>query len=157
MSSKTIDMQKLARFMRMTEVVETGSHDGEALSALRMANRLLREAGKDWGDILAPPRAAAPSAPDYRTPPSKRGTARYGSAAPRRDPNAGKGRIYSSDIEPMLAALGSRRNDVGTLMFLASLREFFETNGYLTEAQYEHVKRMHEGRASRSPGGGWRF
>jgi hypothetical protein len=75
----SIDKVRLTKLMRMTESV----HDGEALTALRMANALLKAANVNWSDILGSPSTSAPS-PDYRTPPSKRsagGPSRYGKPA----------------------------------------------------------------------------
>ncbi len=48
------------------------AHDGEVVAAGRMADRLVREAGATWFDVVAPalprPMRAAPSEPDDPTP-----------------------------------------------------------------------------------------
>jgi chromatin segregation and condensation protein Rec8/ScpA/Scc1 (kleisin family) len=144
-----LDMNKLIAIMRMTE----SSSDGEALNALRHANRLLKAEEKHWGDVLAP--AKPPLRADYRTPPSKRktgagapraDTSRYGRAAPRRKHNSDLGRNSGRDIDEMLSELGGRKHDMGTLMFLASLNDHWERKDYLTDAQYDSLKQLHAGR-----------
>ncbi len=45
-----MDTQKLTKLMMLT----TSDQDGEALSAIRMANALLKRAGKNWQEILEP-------------------------------------------------------------------------------------------------------
>jgi hypothetical protein len=45
-----LDVEKLARVLGMVG----SDHDGEALNALRLADRMLRETGMGWGDLIAP-------------------------------------------------------------------------------------------------------
>lgn len=150
-----LDMKRFIAIMGMTG----SAGDGEALNAVRKANEMLRAAGKTWSDVLSAPTAAAFGTPDYRTPPSRRGTGSYGKPH-RPTRRSEEERIRSDDIEPMLSELGAKRHDVSTLMFVASLREFWEREGYLTQSQYEHVKRVYDqGRAPKgqSTSGRWRF
>ena len=44
------DFKKLGRVMAMVG----SSHEGEALTALRLADRMLRNAGMQWEDLLSP-------------------------------------------------------------------------------------------------------
>ena len=142
----TLDMKKLVAVMRMTE----GSHDGEVLSAIRTANRLLSAAGKTWQDVIgfAPrPTLTAPS-PDYRTPPSRRkgraGVQTWGKAhrPAKHDPD--RGRNVGDDITVMLGDVSARKHDMSTMMFIASLNEQWERKSYLTDAQYQALRQMHE-------------
>lgn len=142
----TLDLKKLTMIMRMTE---SGS-DGEALNAVRLANRMLAADGKHWGDVLVGSAHPTRTAPDWRTPPSKRkrgagDTTRYGRAASQRREQDER-RVSSSDIDVMLAELGSRRHDMSTMMFIASLNDWWERNGYLTGPQYDALKSMNAGR-----------
>jgi hypothetical protein len=147
----TIDRERLLKFLRLTE----SDADGEALAALRMANKLIRGAGKSWDDILG---STTRSAPDYRTPPSKRGTKQYGTRAPRPDNARKNEKVIDESIDHMLHQLGQKRHDVSTLMFLAGLRDYFERNGYLTREQFEALERMYErDTGPQVRGGGWRF
>jgi len=135
-----VDLKRLVQIMGMT-----GSNgDGEALNAIRMANAMLKSANLSWSDVLRPPVLHVPSQ-DFRTPPSKRGTgdtSRYGRRASQRMPDDGK-KHNGSDIDAMMSALASRRHEVSTMMFLASLRDFWERNSYLTTPQYDALKQMH--------------
>ncbi|MDE5446727.1 hypothetical protein FXV83_17045 [Bradyrhizobium hipponense] len=69
-----IDRERLLKILRLTE----SNHDGEAIAAMRMANKLIRSAGKTWEDVVsgfaarAPMSYGSPASSDYRTPPSKR-------------------------------------------------------------------------------------
>lgn len=139
-----VDLERLVKLMRMTE----SAHDGESLNALRLANKMLRAAGKHWGDVLV---AGSTSSDDYRTAPSKRrgfnskpSTAQYGSAAPRQKYDGHKGRNEDPEIRAWLEALNGRRHSIDFQMFLGSVTEFYENNGYLTDAQYSAVKRAFE-------------
>jgi hypothetical protein len=44
-----VDKTRLVKLLGMT----TSEHDGEALNAMRMANDLIKAAGKTWADVLA--------------------------------------------------------------------------------------------------------
>lgn len=48
-----LDREKFVKVLRMTESVI----DAEALSAVRMANKMLREAGVGWGGLISGTRA----------------------------------------------------------------------------------------------------
>lgn len=142
-----LDRKRLIQFMGMT-----GSDaDGEALTAIRMANRLIKEANMSWAELLAakPPPLGMPVT-DWRTRPSKRkagaGTSQYGRPAPRHRHNPDVGRNSGDDIQEMLAALATKRLEMSTMMFLASLNTHWETKGYLTDPQYDALKQMHSGR-----------
>lgn len=132
-----LDIKKIILMMRMTE----SNSDGEALNALRLVNGMLKAEGKTWEDVI--PVRITPASPDWRQPPSKRRageTSRYGK--PASQARSKEARVFDDSIEPMLSAVGSRRHDVSTLMMLASIREFYEKNGYLTQAQYDTIERM---------------
>jgi hypothetical protein len=47
---RELDLSRLGRVIALVG----SAHDGEALAAARTADRLLREAGIGWGDLLAP-------------------------------------------------------------------------------------------------------
>lgn len=147
-----IDRARLSKLMGLT----TSVHDGEALNALRMANKMLSEAKLSWFEVLGSPTTRAP---DYRTPPSKRGagdTRRYGTRAPQGRAKD-ESRWTGPEIAPMLDALSRGRHDLSTMTFIASLTDHWERRGFLTTAQYEVLKRMHAGSDSRGGRGGFRF
>ena len=139
----TLDIKRLIAVMGMTG----SAGDGEALNAVRLANKMLRAAGKNWNDVLTPGQlnVSVGRTPDYRTPPSKRRTgASYGSKVRREkyDPNRGKN--VGQDIQEMLTVLSDRKHDMGTMMFLASLNDWWERNSFLTDNQYASLKRLHD-------------
>jgi hypothetical protein len=147
-----LDRTRLARLLAMTSSI----HDGEALTAVRMANRAIAAAGLTWEQVLGSRSGTAASTPDFRTPPSKRGTgtARYGRPAPKAQPKDTTRRT-DADIDLMMSECAGRRHDVNTLMFLASLRDYWETHNYLTQDQYVALQRIYE--PSNGGKGGFRW
>jgi hypothetical protein len=59
-----MDFDKLTKLMMMT----TSSHEGEALNALRMANKILLKEKKNWADILQKTSPAKRYYPTYQPP-----------------------------------------------------------------------------------------
>jgi hypothetical protein len=141
-----LDYKRLVQVMGMTGSVG----DGEALNAMRLANRMLRAADLTWAEVLREPASPGHSvrAASWRTPPSKRKPgASYGQTVRRQrhsERNAGK--HDDDDIQVMLAAVSSRRNTMNTMMFLSSLNDHWEKKGFLTTPQYEALKQMHRGK-----------
>lgn len=144
----TLDRGRLAKLMGLT----TSVHDGEALNALRMANKMLSDAKLTWSEVIGGPTSRAP---DFRTPPSKRGagdTRRYGTRASQRPADDGL-RHTGSEIDPMLRAVSDSRHDLGTMAFIASINDFWERKGFLTTPQYEALKRIHSQQEEGRPSG----
>jgi hypothetical protein len=135
-----LDMKRLIALMGMTDSVG----DGEALNAVRMANRMLKTAGKTWAEVLTPARLDINfgTTPDYRTPPSRRKQS-WGTTVKRGTRNPDRGRNTGSDIDAMLGALSSRKHDMSTMMFIASLNDHWERKSFLTDPQYEALKALH--------------
>ena len=46
-----MDLERFEKLLNMT----ASRHDGEALTALRMANSMLKASGKTWQQLLSPP------------------------------------------------------------------------------------------------------
>lgn len=134
-----VDREKLIKLMRMTE----SNADGEALNALRLANKMLSAAGLHWGNILG----NGGTDRSHMVPPSKRGfnnkpsTSRYGRAAPRQSYQGDKGKNHDEVIADWLNILAKRRHSIDFQMFLGSVTNFWEKNGYLTDAQYDAIRR----------------
>ena len=63
-----LDRERLAKLLSMT----SSGHDGEALTAIRQANRMLREHGKNWAEVLGTVRARTEAAPKPRETPQPR-------------------------------------------------------------------------------------
>lgn len=69
------DFAKLDRFIKFMKMT-TSPNDGEAIAALRRANAVLREMGRDWEEVLrgkitviADPFANIPTPPRYNSAP----------------------------------------------------------------------------------------
>lgn len=146
------DWDRLGKLMRMTE----SDSDGEALNALRMANRLLTESGLNWSDVMAMVRQAS------RVPRStvvveerKRGTARYGAKADQRRPEDTR-RHDGADINVMFASVSGKRHDMLTMTMLAAFRDHWDRHNYLTGAQYDTLKQMYSN-ANREGRTTWQF
>lgn len=119
-----IDREKLIKVLSMT----TSSSDGEALAAIRKANKILTENNTTWNNFIrgipTPRPVSRPSAP------MGRGT----SNAPRDFT-----KIYDDpEIPNMIEAL--RRDAKGSFLgFVESISCQWHDKGYLTKAQYEAV------------------
>ncbi len=115
--------EKFIKLMKMT----TSPSEGEALNAIRMANSLLLEANLDWDDFL-------------------RGKAKIvGGTASAQTTYSGKKYTNSSEIESMLeAVLDNVRRGTSFHTFIESLRDWWESNQFLTEKQYNALRKTYE-------------
>jgi len=126
----------LIKLMMLT----TSTNDGEALTALRKANKILADAKLNWEQVLS--RLEKPDN-SFRVPPSRR---------PRPQPDwdhAGSERPgrKSNDhiIERMFNdALAKKNLSEGSKEFLESIRLWFETKGFLTDKQYSALEKLAE-------------
>jgi len=136
-----VDRVKLTKIMRMTE----SSSDGEALAAVRLANRMLAEIGITWADVLA----VGPSDRSHLVPPSRRGSrfnskpsgSAYGRRAQQGGGQGDNGRNTGDEIDEWLTALRGAPGSLDFKMFIGSVTDFWEKRGYLTDAQYAAVRR----------------
>ena len=116
--------EKFIKLMKMT----TSPVDGECLNAIRMANSFLMEANLDWDDFL-------------------RGKAKIigGSAASHYSNYGGKKYDNTDDIERMLdAVLKNVRQGTSFYKFIHSLKEWWDDNSFLTEKQYNALRKTYE-------------
>ena len=115
--------EKFIKLMKMT----TSPSEGEALNAIRMANSLLLEANLDWDDFL-------------------RGKAKIvGGSASSQTTYSGKKYTNSNEIESMLeAVLNNVRSGTSFRTFIESLRDWWESNQFLTEKQYNALRKTYE-------------
>ena len=115
--------EKFIKLMKMT----TSSSEGEALNAIRMANSLLLEANLDWDEFL-------------------RGKAKIvGGSVSSQTTYSGKKYTNSNEIESMLeAVLNNVRSGTSFRTFIESLRDWWESNQFLTEKQYNALRKTYE-------------
>lgn len=115
--------EKFIKLMKMT----TSPSEGEALNAIRMANSLLAEANLDWDDFL-------------------RGKAKIiEGKTSGQNTYSGKKYTNASEIESMLnAVLSSIKSGTSFYGFIESLRDWWEGNQFLTEKQYNALRKSYE-------------
>lgn len=119
------------KLMMMT----TSNSDGEALTALRKANKILADAKVSWIELLGAQK------PDnsFRVPPSKR---------PRPEPQwedvVNHDRHVGSDIDEMFEKVFKQKMSEGFASFVESLHIWWEQKGWLSEKQYRSLKNAAE-------------
>jgi len=117
-----MDYVKLIKLLRMTE----GSFDGECLNAIRKANAMLAEADINWEELFVKIVSEA--------------AAQGGATTQQAKP---KGTVYTDHDEIDAYFRNIFRDGVkGSFKtFIESVHEWWEQNGYLTEKQYNAVKK----------------
>lgn len=111
-----INIPKLIKLMAMT----TSDRDGEALNAVRLANRMLAHEHLTWEDVFK----------------------RFAEKAPKPAPKP-RVKTASVGIEEMLVLCKAKvRGDPRE--FIESLDAFFSDNGYLTRKQEGALKKFYE-------------
>jgi hypothetical protein len=76
-----LDRERLAKFLSMT----SSGHDGEVLAAIRQANRLLRDHGKNWAEVLGTAPARTETPPPRQTQGPRKSQSPRAAAAARPD------------------------------------------------------------------------
>jgi hypothetical protein len=110
-----VDFEKLTKLMMMT----TSNQDGEALNALRMANKILLQEKKNWADVL------------QKTPPDKRHYPTY------QPPTKNK------RIAEMFELLKKeKRINQGTRQFIDDIELKFSLYGELTPKQKSAIEKI---------------
>ena len=113
-----------AMFLKLLNLT-TSSFDHEALSAIRMANAVLARQNHTWEDLLAG-KVVMIAAPDSKIVGEK-------SATGTRHYNGAVINAYFNSLS---------RRDLGTFQdWVNSVREWWDTKGFLTEAQFTTLKR----------------
>ncbi len=134
-----MDQKSKSLFVKL--MMMTGSsHDGECLVAIRKANAILAEANVNWEEFLAALDQASHNR-SYMTPPSKRKN-----QTPQRDPDEfmDVGGKHDDDIEiDRLFEKVYDRVPSGSSFyeFVQSVHDFWTQKGYLTEKQYQAIRR----------------
>lgn len=115
---------KFIKLMMMT----TSSHDGEVLNAIRMANAMLGEMNNNWEELL-------------------RGKVRMEAESTGRTESRDyqpSGKIYNDEMEinKMFEEAYRRVSRHSSFMrYVDSVHEWWEERGFLTEKQYEAIKK----------------
>jgi len=119
MSKQPPDYRMFLKLMNLT----TSQFDGEALSAIRMANSVLASQNQTWEDLLSG--KIVMISPPADTKPKPSSSIRYTDAI---------------EIDGYFDALSQR--NLGTFKeWVDSVHQWWEEKGFLTEAQYKTLKR----------------
>jgi hypothetical protein len=116
----------LIKLLRMTE----SEHDGETLNAVRMANALLNRHNANWDEVL---RGKVPmiDADPFGTSP-KMG----------KIPDKGAHYTNAAEIDAMFANIYNRLRPTDAFkVYVDSVHEWWEQKGFLTQKQYDVIKR----------------
>lgn len=115
--------QKFEKFIKLM-MMTTSPNDGECLTAVRMANATLMEANLNWDEFL-------------------RGKAKItGDTTPN---HSGKKYQNAVEIEAMFnSILATARRGTSFYNFIKSLSDWWEANGFLTEKQYNALRKSYE-------------
>lgn len=118
--------QKFEKFIKLMMMTQSSS-EREALTAIRKANGLLMEANLNWDEFL-------------------RGKAKIdGSAISNQASYGGKKYQNAVEIEAMLnSVLSIIKQGTSFYTFIQSLNEWWEGNGFLTEKQYNALRKTYE-------------
>jgi hypothetical protein len=136
-----MNKDRLIKLMMMT----TSSHDGECLTAIRMANAKLAEENMNWEEVLngsstrPEPEPQRQRSRQQETPPWEEDEGQYD--WDRGPPPAGS---YSDrqEIELLFSiAFGNTSQYSSFYQFLTSVNQWWSRKGFLTRAQYEALKR----------------
>lgn len=112
-------------------MLTTSGNDGEALSAVRRANSMLKREAKSWEDIIVHG-VVVPTTQRARSPP------RAG------DYVGPEGKVTSDDIDIMFDFLLQKRHSVTYMHFLQDIHSSWNNKGYLTRGQYNALQASYE-------------
>ena len=120
---KKMQAQKFEKFIKLM-MMTTSPNDGEVLNAVRMANAALIEANLNWDEFL-------------------RGKARITGDTPT--VHSGKKYDNASEINQMFdAVLQNVKPGSSFFKFLESIHDWWDVKGWLTEKQYNALRKTYE-------------
>lgn len=133
--SATMDIQKLTKLMNLT----LSDNDHEALNALRMANKIVRDNGQMWNSMLKCPGEKFCTHAKPVPPP----------VAPVWRPAATPDRNIVTIVEMIDELLMEHTLNSGTRKFIEDLEEFYDEHGRLSDKQYSVLRNIYETTAHR--------
>jgi hypothetical protein len=132
-----VDKDRLTKLMQMT----TSDHDGEALNALRMANKMLDTEKVTWGEILAAGRTINIGI-SYRHEPETRSPAPYKAEEPWQPPHLHDKAVIDLMFRTIYAR--PRTGNDGFWEFIDSVHQWYLDKGWLTQSQYNAIRRSYK-------------
>ena len=132
------DLARFERFIKMMQLTQSES-DGECLVAIRKANGILAELNIDWEQLL---RAKVKiKSVSGEVGHSKDKGRKYG-FNPKYDKY--KRHTDANEINTMVhAILGRTPRDTAFYGFIVSVKEYFDTEGFITHRQYEALEKAY--------------
>lgn len=131
-----LNIQMLIKLLRMTE----STHDGESLTAIRMANSMLNRHNANWDDVMRSKVPMVDADPFAKAPV-------VGPSTPR---NTGPKHTDANEIETYFAQLTQR--DLGTFKdYVDDVYQWWQDKGFLTDKQYNVIKNAAQRRPRRAP------
>ena len=130
-----MDSKSKSLFIKL--MMMTGSsHDAEALVAIRKANAILAEANVNWEEFLAA--LDQQSRSSYMTPPSKRKQTKD----PTEFHDVDSKHTNEAEIDGLFERVYDRIHSGSSFYeFVQSVHDFWIQKGYLTEKQYQAIRR----------------
>lgn len=134
-----MDRAKLAKLLALT----ASDHDHEALSAMRMANAMVKAAGVTWDELLAPPQNVI-AVTIQRNPPWQDMTPR---PSPQQDGDWTAPHLSDKPtIELMFKTIEAQQRLPGSEHFfgwVANVKARFERHGNVTQREYDALRRSY--------------
>ena len=125
----------LTKLMMMT----SSENDQEALTALRKANKILKEAGVNWEELLDALSKPAQAAPPPRPEPEWEDVGfRAG------EKHRGVKHTNKEEIDKYFAQIFSQELRESFAEFVESVNIWWRQHGFLTDPQYQAIKRAAE-------------
>jgi hypothetical protein len=133
-----MDQKSKSMFIKLMQMT-TSSHDAEALVAIRKANALLAAANVNWEEFLAA--LDQQSRSSYMTPPSKR-KRDHDMPEPTEFHDIGGKHDDDVEIDKLFERVYDRVPSGSSFYeFVQSVHDFWTQKGYLTEKQYQAIRR----------------
>ena len=122
--------EKLIKLMGMT----TSQHDGECLNAIRAANAILMGANRDWDDILRSKVTVKKVEGVSTNPKYAHGSVGGGSSNKHTDDS------INEMFDMVMKNTPEHHSFYG---FIKSLHDYWELNGFLTDKQYNALRKAY--------------
>lgn len=138
-----IDRAKLAKLLALT----ASDHDPEALSAMRMANAMVKAADTTWDQLLAPPQSIVTVSVHRTNPPWQDMTPR---PSPQQDGDWVPPHLKQADVINMMFETVYRGKTAEAVAahasfweWLDNVHEFWVKHGQLSQGRYDALRRCY--------------
>ena len=136
-----MDSKSKSLFIKLMAMT-TSSHDAECLVAIRKANAILAEANVNWEEFLAALDASHDRS--HMVPPSKRKQQQQAPSRARQDEfhDVDSKHDNEAEIDALFERVYDRISSGSSFYeFVQSVHDFWLQKGFLTEKQYQAIRR----------------